>query len=73
MKSPTTPLRDARRKAGLTQVDLAVRVGLSRAWVQLVETHPSLASPETLARLAAALGLPPELVLARRHRGPVIF
>lgn len=49
----------ARTAAGLSQAELAERLGLSRAWISIVERAPGLASPDVLRRLAVALGLEP--------------
>lgn len=49
-------LRDARKKAGLTQEELAERAGLAQSVVSRAEKGLSVAS-DSLARLAEAVGL----------------
>jgi transcriptional regulator with XRE-family HTH domain len=50
-------LRDARRRAGLTQAELAHRAGTSQATVSAYESGRKQPSVETLGRLLAAAGL----------------
>ncbi len=52
-------LRAARLAAGLSAEQLAVRAGVSVAWLLTCERAPGLASEALLARLAMALGLAP--------------
>jgi transcriptional regulator with XRE-family HTH domain len=56
---PVTPLRAARTRAGLTQLQLAVKAGLHLATVAIAERGARM-SPETLRKLAGALGVPSE-------------
>jgi transcriptional regulator with XRE-family HTH domain len=49
-------LRDARRRAALTQTELARRAGTSQATVSAYEHGRKAPSVETLARLLAATG-----------------
>lgn len=49
-------LRDARRRAGLSQPQLAARAGTSQATVSAYENGRKQPSVETLARLLAAAG-----------------
>lgn len=49
-------LRDARKRAGLTQAELARRGGTSQATVSAYEHGRKTPSVETLARLLAAAG-----------------
>jgi transcriptional regulator with XRE-family HTH domain len=66
-------LRDIREKAGLTQLDLAVRAGLTPATVSRLENahqSPTLATAEALAKaldipLTALLGRPVKFRPAR--------
>ena len=51
-----TVLRDARRRSGMTQVELARRVGTSQATLSAYENGRKHPSVETLARLLAATG-----------------
>jgi transcriptional regulator with XRE-family HTH domain len=68
MKTSTSEsaIRTARRRAGLSGELLAQRVGISVAWLRTIERAPGLAAPETLARLAAALGVPASALGVRR-------
>lgn len=70
-----SPLREARRQSGLPAEILAERVGCTVSWLRTIERAPGLASADLLARLAAALGVPPAALLAglARHRLPVIY
>jgi transcriptional regulator with XRE-family HTH domain len=54
--SPAIQIRDARRRAGLTQVELARRARTSQATLSAYETGRKLPSVDTLARLLAATG-----------------
>jgi transcriptional regulator with XRE-family HTH domain len=49
-------LRDARRRAGLTQAELARRAGTSQATISAYEHASKAPSVETLGRLLAATG-----------------
>ncbi len=49
-------LREARERSGMTQVELARRVGTSQATLSAYENHRKQPSVETLARLLAATG-----------------
>ncbi len=49
-------IRDARRRAGHSQAELAERAGTSQATVSAYETGAKSPSAETLARLLAAAG-----------------
>lgn len=51
-----TQLHDARRRAGLTQAELASRVGTSQATLSAYENGHKQPSVETLGRLLAATG-----------------
>jgi transcriptional regulator with XRE-family HTH domain len=66
----TTPIRLARKQAGLSGELLAQRVGISVAWLRTIERAPGLASPQLLAKVAAALGVPVEALVSRRHGAP---
>ena len=51
-------LRRLRRKAGLTQAELAAKAGVSRGYIAAMETgHRKAPTVETLKRLAKALGV----------------
>jgi transcriptional regulator with XRE-family HTH domain len=67
---PGKLLADARRGAGLTQVELATRLAISQAAVaqlERVDSNPRLA---TLDRALRAIGV--ELVLTTRPRRPTV-
>ena len=49
-------LREARRRGGLTQADLAARAGTSQATISAYENGHKQPSVETLVRLLAATG-----------------
>lgn len=55
MNAPSA-IRDARRRAGLTQVRLAARAGTSQATLSAYENGRKQPSVETLDRLLAAAG-----------------
>ena len=59
-------IQDARREAGLTQLELAERAGVSRAYLAHIERGRSSRLLELLLDLLRVLDL--ELVV--RHRGP---
>lgn len=69
-------VREARRRAAITQVELAGRAGLSADSVVKIETGHHSPRPTTLRKLAAALGVevgelmeaPPEVL--QRPRKP---
>lgn len=56
-------LRQARKAAGLTQADLAERVGLNRATISKYESGDIDLSIKTICDLAAALGVHPLYLL----------
>lgn len=57
-KSPPTPLRHFRVRAGLTQLVLAIRAGCSAGSISLIERGAPL-SAEMAERLAPVLGCTP--------------
>lgn len=57
-------LRGFRKQQGLTQKDLAARLGLAQKAVSAVETHPSRVSVDRLFAMLGALG--GELVIRDR-------
>ncbi|MGA2037329.1 MAG: helix-turn-helix domain-containing protein [Acidimicrobiales bacterium] len=61
-------LRDARRRAGLTQVELASRAGVTQSVVSAYESGSRQPSVPTLERLIAATGFELDLRLHRRLR-----
>lgn len=48
-----------RHQLDLTQVQLAKKTGISQVGISLIESGNSWPRPETLAKLAAALGVTP--------------
>ncbi len=56
-------LRRLRAQAGLTQRDLAIAVGVTTSMVLRWERRGVIPSAPRLARLAAALGVPPDALL----------
>jgi transcriptional regulator with XRE-family HTH domain len=56
MESPASILRDARREAGLSQLQLAHRLGVSQAAVAKLEHPHSNPTVRTLARALRATG-----------------
>src|SRR5436190_16958807 len=50
-------IRDARRRAGLTQTELAERSGTSQATISAYEHGAKTPAPTTLARVLAAAGM----------------
>jgi len=57
-QSPSgTEIKEVRERAGMTQLELARRVGRSRSFIALVEQGRRRASEEDLQRLREVLGL----------------
>lgn len=54
-------LLDARHNAGLTQEDLATRMGVDKSYISRIERGIITPTVSTLYRLAAAMGLTIEL------------
>ena len=55
-------IEEARKKAGLTQEQLAERIGTNKSYISRVETGRTEPRMGTFYRIAAALGLTVELV-----------
>ena len=51
-------LKTARKRAGITQVELAERTGLSQVMISAIETGLREGSVQTLAKFAKVLGVP---------------
>jgi transcriptional regulator with XRE-family HTH domain len=66
-----TLIRDRRREAGLTQVELAGRAGVSRQLVAAVEAGRHAPAVDAALRLAQALGTTVEELFADRPEEPV--
>jgi len=56
---PLPGLRSARQRQGLTQRQLAARAGTGQHTICKLETLRRRAYPQTLQKLAVALGVPP--------------
>ena len=54
-------LLDARKKAGLTQSELAKRIGADKSYISRIERGITIPTVSTLYRLVAAMGLAIEL------------
>lgn len=54
-------LYEARKKAGLTQQELAARIGSDKSYISKVERGITIPTVSTLYRIAAAMGLGVEL------------
>lgn len=54
--NPGAELRDARRRSGLTQAELADRTSTSQATISAYESGAKQPSVDTLSRLLAAVG-----------------
>lgn len=65
---PLSTLRAARLAACLKQDELAAASGVSRSVISTAERAPHLLTTEAAGKLAAALGLAPEYLLARPAR-----
>lgn len=58
-------LKDIREKRMMTQLDLAMKSGVTPAQISRLENHPSNPRVSTLKRLAAALGVEPQELFVR--------
>ena len=54
-------LLEARKKAGLTQKELAERIGANKGYISRLERGLTIPTVSTLYRIAAAMGLTVEL------------
>lgn len=69
-ESDGTRIRRLRRRAGLTQGELAARVGRAQSWVSMLEVgHVVLDSVSLINTLARALGVHPNEITGRPYRG----
>jgi transcriptional regulator with XRE-family HTH domain len=58
-------LRDARKAAGLTQEQLALKAGVERNYVSLIERGINQPTIRMLFKLANALDIPPQILVER--------
>jgi transcriptional regulator with XRE-family HTH domain len=56
-------MRDARKRAGLSQIDLSLRASLDRAAVSFLERAERAPDLSTIVRVAAAVGVKPAALL----------
>ena len=65
MKKPTNPIRTIRLAAGLTQEEMAARVGIRQGGWSTLEARKSLGGVrlDTLRKIAKALGVGVELLI----------
>lgn len=61
-------IRKARRRAGLTQEELAFRASISRNYVSLLELDQKSPTVETLMRVAGAVGTKASTLLEKVER-----
>lgn len=54
-------LLDARKNAGITQAELAKRIGANKGYISRIERGLTIPTVSTLYRIAAAMGLTVEL------------
>jgi len=59
-----------RDKAGLTQVELAERMGLTQSAISKIESGQNWLRPEMLAKLADALGVTPAKLFQNNSEKP---
>ena len=57
------PVRAIRKYRNLTQNDVAERAGLRQGYIADIEAGRKTGSPTSLKAIAAALGVPPDLVV----------
>lgn len=65
-------LREARRAAGLSQVDLARLAGLRQSTISAYETGVAVPSADALTRLMVALGADTPEALGYRYRAALV-
>ena len=59
-------MRYLRQKLGLSQVDLAVRVGVDERSISAIETERRFPRPETLEAIADVLGVTPAELITNK-------
>src|SRR5438876_815713 len=62
-------LKHARQRKALSQLDLAQRAGVDRSTISRLESHAESVFPSTVRKLAAALDVAPEALLAPAELG----
>lgn len=62
-------LRKLRKRAGLTQVELARKSGLSRVSIQRYETGKTIPSVDRIATIAETLNTTVDSIVGRRSAG----
>lgn len=70
MTSIGTKIRNARKDAGLTQVELAKKTSLSRSYIGDIEKDRYNPSVATLRAIADATGVPVEYILGNAAQPP---
>ncbi len=71
-KTPmTSPVRELRKRAGLSQPVFAAHVGIGLSTLHRIEVAPSMLSPQIAARIGEAFGIAPARLLhaGGRRRG----
>jgi putative transcriptional regulator len=72
MESPAEPrIREARERAGLSQVELAERLGVTRKTIWNLETGRTLPNLATVFMLAAVLGVAWSALYTEKKGGDV--
>ena len=66
-------IRIARRKKGLTQAQLALRIGHRHSYIAKIENGTQRGSFTTLYKIAKVLDLPPEFLLHKAGLAPLDF
>jgi transcriptional regulator with XRE-family HTH domain len=62
-------LRRLRLEAGLTQEQVAVKAGVSREYVSMLEAGKNIPTIDVFIRLCRAVGAPPSEIVARLEKG----
>ena len=65
-----TKLRETRLAAGITQAELSEATAVNQGYISQIEAGALNISIETMAKLATALGLDMDILLAPRARPP---
>ena len=63
-------IRNIRQRHKLSQTELATRIGVSFQQVQKYETGANQVSAQRLCQIAAALNVPPDILLALAQQSP---